>query len=59
MQVILLTLQNEFVGSRDRALESVTKAAIVLGQTGSGNGLGDSTRRLEDQSGATNLTKIK
>lgn len=52
MQEIFLTLQDELIGSRDGALESVTKAAVVLGKTTGGDGLADGTRRLQDQSGA-------
>ncbi len=52
VQVVLLARQDKLLGRGDRALEGVTKAAIVLGKTISGQRLGDGSRRLEDQGGA-------
>jgi len=41
VQEILFVSQVEILGRRNRALEGVTKAAIMLGQAGSGDGLGN------------------
>ena len=41
VQEILFTSQVDILGCGDRALEGVTKAAIVLGQARSGDGLGN------------------
>ena len=52
MQVVLLTRQDKIIGRRDGALESVTKAAIVFAKTSSRHGLGDGSRRFQDQGSA-------
>lgn len=53
MQEVFFLSQDEIVRGGDGALEGVTKATVVLGQTSSRDRLGDGTRRLENQSGAT------
>jgi len=41
VQEILLASQVDILGCGDRALKGVTKAAIMLGQARSGDGLGN------------------
>lgn len=56
VQIIFLLGQDDIIRSRDGALEGVTKASIVLGQTGSRKGLGNAAGRLEYQSSARKIS---